>query len=280
VGNQSIDFGGNMTHVDQLIRDLRAPDQRGAGRADTMETGVDSIDRLRRLEDRAYSIRAWTKDTIPALLQTPDYSAAIIRASNPTLPMMEIRRRMLLKNARAESFRQRCAQDETLAHGVFVIGEHAIVHALGDGSEVHARQLAHLLSMADSQRVTIVMLGGHVVPPRLADDFTLYHLHDNEPDPSTGQIPPIARVGFVETVMGDWYSTRLDDMSNLHHTFAELLFESQNPEQTRTFIREVLETWQAAQKGTSLELFRGSDSDSPPTPTRGVLEFRPRKGKE
>ncbi|MFJ5950710.1 DUF5753 domain-containing protein [Streptomyces noursei] len=255
-----------MSHVDELIENLRAPDQRGMGRVERVENGVTSIDRLAALEAHAKTIRAWDQQAIPGLLQTPRYSAAVIQVANPRLPAMEVRRRMLLKSARTEAFLTR-TRVRGLGMAWFVIGESAIVHSFRDQEETHALQLRHLLTMSGHAKVMIQVLPAHKIPAGLADHFTLYGLEEDKADPDTGSRLPTKRVGFLETIMGDWYSTRLDDLAALHSAFSELIRDAMTPEASRTFIREVLASWRATQRTTSPEPTMGNPSSSPATPT-------------
>lgn len=234
--------------VDQLIRNLRARDQRGMGRVEQLDSGVESIDRLAALEAKAATIRAWDHQVIPGLLQTPRYSAGVIQAANPRLPAMEVRRRMLLKSARTEAFLSRTMSPDP-AMAWFVIGESAIVHSLHD-LDAHALQLRHILTMSAHAKVMIQVLPASIVPPGLAEHFTLYGLKDCAEDEDTDGPSVMRRIGFLETIMGDWYSTRLDDLARLHSSFSELMREAMSPEASRTFIREVLGTWRSAPKTT------------------------------
>jgi hypothetical protein len=226
-----------METAEQLIRQLRAPDQQGAGRAETAENGPSNINRLADLDAAAVTIRAWDSTVIPGNLQTPAYSDAVIRAAHPKLPAMEVRRRVLRKEERAKAFLRRTF-DETLVHARFIIGERAITQCvnLGDGGETHMRQLWHLSRLAAHEKITIQVLPENIVTPGLADQFTLYGLDENH------------RVGYVETIMGAWYSTRLEDVAKLHSVFSDIAREAMSPTSTRQFIREVLGSWRSAKR--------------------------------
>ncbi|MCQ4041996.1 DUF5753 domain-containing protein [Streptantibioticus rubrisoli] len=257
-------------YADELIRSLRARDQRGMGRVEQIESGVESIDRLAALEAEATTIRAWDQQAIPGLLQTPMYSAAVIEASNPRLTAMEVRRRMLLKSARSEAFLRRII-GPTPPRTWFVVGEAAVTQSLRD-VETHARQLRHLLMVASKDNVSLQVLPASIVPPGFAPHFTLYGLMGRQNITVLDEKPPTQRVGFVETIMGDWYSTRLDDVARLHSAFSELMREALSPTASRTFIREVLESWRSAQRITSPEPTTERSSASPATPTEDASE--------
>lgn len=243
-----------METAEELIRQLRAPDQRGAGRAEVSESGPSNIDRLADLDAEAMVIRVWDSIIIPGNLQTPEYSDAVIRAAHPKLPAYEVRRRVLKKDLRARAFLRRVLEGEDPWFARFVIGERAITKCfnLVDGGEAHARQLTHLTRLALHEKISIQVLPETVITPGLADQFTLYSLDEDH------------RVGYVETIMGAWYSTRLDDAAKLHSVFSDIAGAAMSPSATRQFIGEVLSSWRSARKkspGSGEE----NSSDSPRT---------------
>lgn len=242
-----------MQTAEELIRQLRAPDQRGMGRADTTETGPSNINRLADLDATAQTIRVWDSTIIPGNLQTPAYSDAVIRAAHPNIPNLEVRRRVIQKEIRQRAFLRRTF-DENLSFAWFVLGERAITQCInmGDSGELHSRQLWHLNRLSAHERIVIQVLPEKTVTPGLADQFTLYGLDDDH------------RVGYVETIMGAWYSTRLDDVAKLHSTYSDIAREAMSPTSTREFIREVLQSWRSAKK-ESPEPTEENDSSSPHT---------------
>jgi len=243
-----------MLAAEQLIRQLRSPDQHGAGRAETADNGPSNINRLADLDAECLTVRVWDSTVIPGNLQTPDYSDAVIRAAHPHLPAFEIRRRVIRKETRARAFLRRTF-DERLVNAWFVIGERAITRCihLDDQGDMHATQLWHLNRLAAHEKIMIQVLPDGVVTPGLADQFTLYGLDGPH------------RVGYVETIMGAWYSTRPEDVARLHSTFSDIAGEAMSPMATRNFIREVLGSWRSAKK-TSAASGEESTSSSPRTP--------------
>lgn len=245
-----------MQTAEELIRQLRAPDQRGMGRVEAAENGPSNINRLADLDATARTIRVWDSTVIPGNLQTPAYSDAVIRAAHPKLPGMEVRRRVMRKEIRARAFLRRTF-DHDLGTAWFVIGERAITQCihLAEEGDAHTGQLWHLSRLAAHAKVIVQILPESIVTPALADQFSLYGLDEDH------------RVGYVETVMGSWYSTSLDDVAKLHSTFSDIASEAMSPTATRRFIREVLGSWRSA-KRESLEGTEESDSSSPRTHER------------
>lgn len=243
-----------MQTADELIRALRAPDQRGMGRVDAAENGPSNINRLADLDATAETIRVFDSTIIPGNLQTPQYSDAVIRAAHPRMDAFSVLRRSNRKEIRARAFLRRTL-DEGLSHAWFVIGERAITRCVHpeDGGDAHAVQLWHLKRLAAHEKIIIQVLPENVVTPALADQFSLYTLDEDH------------RVGYVETIMGSWYSTRLEDVAKLHSTFSDIAGEAMSPQSTSRFIGEVLATWRSA-RNTSREPTEESTSSSPRTP--------------
>lgn len=256
-----------MPEVEQLVRRLRADDQRGMGRAETMASGISSIDRLAELEAEATTFKAFDHQVIPALLQTPEYSAAVIRAAHPNLSDNEIEYRAVLKMGRVQQFLTRTMNPAVSGFGraCFVIGEQAILAALRNRVHIQAGQLRHLLMMSANERLSIQVLPTYIVPNGFAEHFTLYGFMPNG-DGST------ARVGFLETIMGDWYSTKLADVTKLSSTFNELSAEAMSAGKSRRFIREVLQSWRVSSSPESTVPTWALGSNSAPTPIEGASE--------
>lgn len=257
-----------MQTAEELIRALRSPDQRGVGRAETADSGPSNINRLADLDATAVTIRVWDSTVIPGNLQTPEYSEAVIRAAHPRMPEYEVRRRVLRKERRVQAFLRRTFEMD-LWSAWFIIGERAITKCLHPDvdSEAHMRQLRHLLNMSAHGKINLQVLPEGVVTPGLADQFTLYRLDEDN------------RVGYVETIMGAWYSTRDDDVAKLHSTFSNIAREAMRPTSTRNFIRGVLGSWRSVRR-ESPESTEGNLSSSAPTarPETSALESleRPR----
>lgn len=237
-------------HAEELTKQLRAPDQRGCGRVQQIETGADNIDRLAALDASAVAVREWNSAVIPGNLQTIAYSAAIIKAAHWRLPSQEVRRRVLLKSARSRAF----TSNDSLEYACFVVGERAIVGAITGDAE-HIEQLEHLLILARMPRFVVRVLPEDPPPPGMADSFSLYRLDDEH------------RVGYVETVMGAWYSTRSDDITRLSSVFDEIRRIAMSPPDSERFIRGVLESWQG-RKTESLASTAERPSSSVRTPRR------------
>jgi transcriptional regulator with XRE-family HTH domain len=121
-------------------------------------TAVDIAD----AEDLASGIRTWQPLTIPGLLQTRDYSAAVIDAGSAlTIPGRLPAEGILALRERRKEVLARDTAPSLWA----IIGEAAILAPVG-GRAVMDAQLQHLLNLAERPKVSIQMLpfsaGAHV----------------------------------------------------------------------------------------------------------------------
>ncbi|WP_165985674.1 DUF5753 domain-containing protein [Streptomyces sp. YIM 98790] len=225
--------------VDQLIRELRAREQFGAGRVEQLGYGATNLDRLAAMDAHAVVIRSFNLQAVPGLLQTPAYSEEIIRASLPRLPRAEVRRRMLLKSGRSQMFLER-ARTRTGPKALFVIGEQALYQSFAS-VDVHRAQLRHLLHVMSTAFpwTRVQVLPRRVVPAGLLSHLVLWSF-DEAPEELTEATPSYRRVAYVETGLGGWYSTRSDDLSRGHGLFADIVASSLGEYESRQAIRTAL----------------------------------------
>lgn len=235
--------------VQEAVRLLRAPDQRGQGRAETPETGQVTADRLAAMEGHAVSVRTWNPQIVPGLLQTIQYAAGAIKMGLPGLPVEEVERRAVQRARRVQAFYERWARHvDTVGFAWFIIGESAVRQPLIN-PHAHAGQLRRLLALADFPKVQIQVLPDSVPTPGRAGQFAVYGLEAGCPAPVPGPGLPGTRVGYLETPVGAWYTTRTEDTARLYSGFLEMIGAAYGPAETREFIREELECWEPAVPG-------------------------------
>lgn len=234
----------------EALRRLRAPDQRGQGRAETLETGQVTADRLRAMEAYAVSVRAWNPQVVPGLCQTLQYAAAAIRMALPGLPTDEVELRAVQRARRVQAFYERwAAHVDTVGYAWFIIGESAICRPLTD-SRAHAGQLRRLLALSEFPRVQLQVLPDDVPTPGRAGQFTVYGLEVGATAPMPGAGLPGTRVGYLETPVGAWYTTRTEDTARLYSGFSEMIGAAHGPAETHEFIREALEWTLTSEPGS------------------------------
>ncbi|MFE6593895.1 helix-turn-helix domain-containing protein [Streptomyces sp. NPDC057781] len=107
------------------------------------------FDRLVGLQEAATTIRTFEIQYVPGLLQTPDYTRAVVERGLPNAPAGEVQRRVELRMRRAELLRRGDAPQLWA-----IIDESVLLRVLGS-REVMRDQLAHLVEMAGQPHVTL-----------------------------------------------------------------------------------------------------------------------------
>ncbi|MFD3712164.1 helix-turn-helix domain-containing protein [Streptomyces sp. NPDC058677] len=107
------------------------------------------FDRLVGLQEAAAAIRTFEIQYVPGLLQTPDYTRAVVERGLPAAAAAEVRRRVELRTRRAELL-LRADAPQLWA----VIDESVLLRVLGSRGVMRA-QLEHLVEMAQRPNVTL-----------------------------------------------------------------------------------------------------------------------------
>ncbi|EGX61487.1 DNA-binding protein [Streptomyces zinciresistens K42] len=107
------------------------------------------FDRLVGLQEAATAIRTYELQHVPGLLQTEDYTRAVVQRGLPTAPAREVERRVELRMHR------RRLLDRAEAPRLWaVVDESVLLRVLGSPAVMHA-QLEHLVEMAQTPHVTV-----------------------------------------------------------------------------------------------------------------------------
>ncbi|MDN3266964.1 helix-turn-helix transcriptional regulator [Streptomyces sp. MA15] len=107
------------------------------------------FDRLVGLQEAAATIRTFEIQYVPGLLQTADYTRAVVERGLPNAPASEVQRRIELRMHRA-----RLLLREDAPQLWAVIDESVLLRVLGDRA-VMREQLGHLATMAERPNVTL-----------------------------------------------------------------------------------------------------------------------------
>jgi transcriptional regulator with XRE-family HTH domain len=107
------------------------------------------FDRLVGLQEAATTIRTFEIQYVPGLLQTPDYTRAVVERGLPTAPAGEVQRRVELRMRRRELLNRADAP-----HLWAVVDESVLLRVLGS-REVMRAQLEHLIEMAQRPHVIV-----------------------------------------------------------------------------------------------------------------------------
>lgn len=225
-----------MTPTGELIRALTPREPlAGSGRLEETEPGIPSVEKLRLLDAACAAVLSWSWLTIPGLLRTRAYSMAAVRAM-ADLSSESVGRLASMQHQRAHAWRQRISPDgdvriRPLTAAWFVVGQRAFEHPLCSG-EVLAEQVRHLLDLERHQQITIRIWPERALPAGLMDHALLYELEERDD-------PYIRWVGYVETVLGGFWSSRLAHTGAMLDAYHKILDQAWSPRESREYLMDM-----------------------------------------
>ncbi|WP_130799786.1 DUF5753 domain-containing protein [Streptomyces otsuchiensis] len=177
------------------------------------------------IEQSAALIRCWTSQTVPALLQTPDYARAVARATHRDADEHELARRVEFQHRRS-----RVLEGPGATRLWAVIDEAALRRPVG-GAETMRGQLRRLAEAAALPGVTVQILpfavGCHA---GIGGPVTLVRLPG-------GLLPDVA---FLEQPLMGGQLDRRADVEHYWDVVNHLAVEAAPPEETDAIVRAVL----------------------------------------
>ncbi|GAA3931922.1 helix-turn-helix transcriptional regulator [Actinomadura viridis] len=177
------------------------------------------------LEAGATTIRAFEPLTVPGLLQTADYSRAMIRGGPHELDPDEIDRRAQVRSARQEILSR-----PDRPH-LWVVLDEAALHRTVGSKAIMRRQLAHLIEMAQRDKTTLQVLPFEVGAHAASTTGPFVILGFAEPtDPD---------VVYLETIPDGVYLENASDVQGFMLAFDRLLDAALRPDDSIALIRRV-----------------------------------------
>ncbi|MGW7283708.1 helix-turn-helix domain-containing protein [Streptomyces sp. NPDC054844] len=142
-------YGTDAYEVSVLVKLLQRAGEPGWWQRYDKRLMPEWFDRLVGLQEAAATIRTFEIQYVPGLLQTADYTRAVVERGLPNAPSGEVHRRVELRMRRAELLRRGDAPQLWA-----IIDESVLLRVLGS-REVMREQLAHLVEMAGQPHVTL-----------------------------------------------------------------------------------------------------------------------------
>ncbi|MFJ8497904.1 helix-turn-helix domain-containing protein [Streptomyces sp. NPDC093992] len=142
-------YGTDAYAVSVLLKLLRRAGEPGWWQRYDKRLMPEWFDRLVGLQEAAATIRTFEIQYVPGLLQTADYTRAVVERGLPNAPASEVQRRIELRMHRA-----RLLLREDAPQLWAVIDESVLLRVLGDRA-VMREQLGHLATMAERPNVTL-----------------------------------------------------------------------------------------------------------------------------
>ncbi|WP_024801258.1 helix-turn-helix transcriptional regulator [Nocardia sp. BMG51109] len=165
------------------------------------------------LEEAAERLSTFENELVPGLLQTEEYTRAVLAGARPEMSPRELDRRVAFRAARQAVLTRAQAPPRLLA----VLGEALLRHRIG-GAEVHAAQLDHLRRMGELPNVDL-----RVVPADCAyhdgmesGRFVLLEFPDAASDLRE---PPVV---YVETFTGSTFFDKDHEIDRYRTAFANI----------------------------------------------------------
>lgn len=173
---------------------------RGAREQDWWTQYLDlNLDPYLGLEQDAIAITSFTTFYIPALLQTEDYTRAIISSVAPKMDKDIFRQRVQVRMRRQQLL------EEDICPRYRVLMDEAVLHRAIGGPEVMAAQLAKVLDAEKRGKVTVQVVpfetGAHVAQD---SNFILFEFEEGP------LLPPVV---FVEGLTGNQYLEKPADIA-------------------------------------------------------------------
>ncbi|MFD9460062.1 helix-turn-helix domain-containing protein [Streptomyces sp. NPDC060027] len=142
-------YGTDYYEASVLLRLLKRAGEPGWWQRYDKRLMPEWFDRLVGLQEAATTIRTFEIQYVPGLLQTPEYTRAVVERGLPTAPAAEVQRRVELRMRRRELL-NRADAPQLWA----VVDESVLLRVLGS-REVMRAQLEHLIEMAQRPHVVV-----------------------------------------------------------------------------------------------------------------------------
>lgn len=171
------------------------------------------------LEDEATAVRTFKIDLVDGLMQTPEYTAAVIQADQPSVSEELVRRQV-----DARTRRQARLRGANPLHVEAVITENALRNPVG-GPTIMRHQLEHLLALMELPNVDLWVVPATGAYPAMGLPFYILSFDSRYPD-----------VGYVELLDKGVYVEEPADVRRYARKFAGLRAVALGPEPSRDLI--------------------------------------------
>jgi transcriptional regulator with XRE-family HTH domain len=179
------------------------------------------------LESSATTIRVFEPLIVHGLLQTEDYTRAIVRAHTPGLEPDQVERQVQIRMAR----QQRISEDPP---ELWVILDEAALHRPVGGVDVMEAQLKHLADSAkNAGRISLQIVPyNHGSYPGELGAFTIFEFDDDVHSP----------VVYVEGQAGSLYLERAADLVRCNLAYNHMTAAALSPAESAKLINSVAKT--------------------------------------
>lgn len=178
------------------------------------------------METAASSMRAYEQQVVPGLLQTPEYTVAMIRSARPDLTSEEITQRVRVRSNRQSLL----TQDDPI--DLWVVLDETVVSRPVGGDVIMRDQLRSLLDATEQPNLTIQILpfaaGAHA---GMDGSFTILgFLEPGDPD-----------VVYTENATGGLFLDKADELQRYEFIFDQIRAAALPPAESAAFIAKLAE---------------------------------------
>ncbi|MEV5576289.1 helix-turn-helix transcriptional regulator [Spirillospora sp. NPDC052269] len=168
------------------------------------------------LEEAASVIRGFELRLVPELLQSEDYTRAVIRLSHPRAPEADVEQRIRLRATRQERF------VEPGAPKLWAVVDEAVLHRPIGGRRAMRGQLAHLAQMAKLPNVTLQIVPSTMCDVPVTVPFTILRF------PEAG----LSDVVYMEQLTSAMYLDKRADVDAYQMLWDEISVMALQPEES------------------------------------------------
>jgi hypothetical protein len=173
------------------------------------------------LEAEAATIREYSPELVPGLLQTADYYRAFMRAAPDAGDEEAIERKAAVRLARQE----RLAGSDPPEY--WTVLNEAVIRRMAGGPDTMRAQLQHIADMADQMHLTVQVLafraGAHVA---MNESFIVLGF----PEPTDPDVV------YLESQAGSLYLERRPEVERYAVMFSHLIAKALDPDESRALI--------------------------------------------
>lgn len=188
------------------------------------------LDPLIGLEQDAAAISCYSVYYMPALLQTPEYATAIIRAIAPKMDLQILKQRVEARIRRQQMF------DTSNRPRYRVILDEAVLHRPIGGKAIMAAQLSKLIDNINSEKVTVQIVPFDAGAHAAADGYFNLLEFDR---------PDLQPVVFLEGLTGIHYLERKDEIARYREAIEYLRDSALSPRDSQALIAARRESYLA-----------------------------------
>jgi transcriptional regulator with XRE-family HTH domain len=175
------------------------------------------------LEESASRIQAWEQQFVPGLLQTEDYTRALVIHGWSPVSSQSVQRQVALRMRRQALLTR---QD---APKVWAVIDESVLHRPIGGRQVLLAQLAHLRELSKRPNITLQVVPYQFSGYAAEGSFTMLRFAE----------PELPDVVYLEHLTGALYLDKRSDTELYGRVFDRLTVDARTPDHTRQMLAKI-----------------------------------------